>query len=203
MVAELKAEYEEKHADVLAKEAELEEREKVIEAREQHLEAEKVAMKARDTRDEDLIVLNVGGTEFQALRRTLCLVETSTLAAMFSGRWNGGLKIDEDGRIFVDWDADRFKMILSELRDCSMDSTRKLRVPDPSVRPLWGYLSLPRTALYFDGSQVLLTDEHEKWLHDMVIMESASGGDGGDIDIVPKLLYECTDDSKSAEAFHG
>ena len=34
------------------------------------------------------------------------------------------------------------------------------------------------------------------------VMESASVGDGGDIDIVPKLLYECTDDSKSAEAFH-
>ncbi len=140
----------------------------------------------------------VGGTHFKVLRKTLCAIEDSSLASMFSGRWD--LEGDEDGNVFFDWDADRFKMILNELRDCSLDSTRKMRIPDPPVRPLWGYLALPLPRI-FDGSRILLTDEHREWLHD-VVMESANRGIGDEIaTIIPKLLYECRGIGKSAD-FH-
>ena len=57
----------------------------------QQLEAEKEAMKTLDTSGEDVIALNVSGKHIDVLRRTLCLIEGSLLATMFSGRWGKDL----------------------------------------------------------------------------------------------------------------
>ena len=96
----------------------------VVQADRDALEAEKEAMKTRDISDEDLLSLNVGGSPFQVLRRTLCMVERSMLASQFSGRWENTVKRDEEGRIFFNWDPDYFKMILRELRECELDPLR-------------------------------------------------------------------------------
>jgi hypothetical protein len=50
--------------------------------------AEKQRMKAVDVSDDDIILLNVGGQKFTSTRSTLCQVEGSLLAIMFSGRWD-------------------------------------------------------------------------------------------------------------------
>ena len=47
---------------------------------------------------EDMVELNVGGQALSATRSTLVQIEGSLLAAMFSGRWDRGLKRDSAGR---------------------------------------------------------------------------------------------------------
>ena len=80
------------------------------------LEAEKEAMKSHDTSDTDIIKVSVGGIPFDVLRRTFCQAEGSMLATKFSGRWEGSMKKDADGRVFLNYDPDEFKLILKELR---------------------------------------------------------------------------------------
>ena len=52
--------------------------------------AEKQRMKAVEVSDNDIIELNVGGHKLTTKRSTLCQVEGSLLASMFSGRWEQG-----------------------------------------------------------------------------------------------------------------
>ena len=54
--------------------------------------AEKERIEAVNVRDDDLINLNVGGTKLTTTRSTLCQVEDSLLAALFSGRWEDNIK---------------------------------------------------------------------------------------------------------------
>ena len=68
------------------------------------LEAEKEVMAKWSTADDDIIELNVGGTHFDVLRHTLCLVDGSLLASLFSGRWEDNLKMDKNGRVFLNFD---------------------------------------------------------------------------------------------------
>jgi len=49
-------------------------------------------------------------------RSTLCQVEGSFLASMFSGRWEESLDRDHDGRVYLELDPPLFKIIISELR---------------------------------------------------------------------------------------
>ena len=65
--------------------------------------------------DEDVIELNVGGQMMTTKRTTLCQVEGSLLAAMFSGRENSMTR-DKDGRIFLDFNPTYFASILDYLR---------------------------------------------------------------------------------------
>ncbi len=185
--------------ELSAKERDLSERETALIARESQLQDEMEEMKPIVTSNGDIVRLDIGGVHFDVKRGTLCSVEGSLLSSYFCGRWEEKhMRDDVSGRIFMDWDPDDFSIILKVLEACASDVDRNMRIPDPSVRKLWEHsLSLPLPLFY--GSQILLTDEHEKWLHDTVVR--ASEGDGGD-NIVPKLLYECTNDSKSAEAFH-
>jgi hypothetical protein len=53
--------------------------------------AEKQRMKAVEVSDNDIIHLNVGGHKLTTKRSTLCQVEGSLLASMFSGRWEDSL----------------------------------------------------------------------------------------------------------------
>jgi hypothetical protein len=78
--------------------------------------AEKQRMKPFEVSDDDIIHLNVGGQKFTSTRSTLCQVEGSLLAIMFSGRWERGLKRDEDGAVFFDVNPQYFGYILDYLR---------------------------------------------------------------------------------------
>ena len=89
-------------------------------------------------------------------------------------------------------------MILKELEACVCDVNRKMKIPDPSVRALWAYLYLP---FLFEGSRILLNDDHQEWLYEAV-SDASDSSEVGDSDIVPKLLYECTGGSKYGKAFH-
>ena len=92
--------------------------------------AEKQKMKAIDVSDDDIISFNVGGQKFTTTRSTLCQVEGSLLSTMFSGRWEDGLKRDQDGAVFFDFNPQCFGYILEYLR------TKKIAIPEqPSESP--------------------------------------------------------------------
>ena len=78
--------------------------------------AEKQRMKAVEVNDNDIIELNVGGHKLTTKRSTLCQVEGSLLASMFSGRWEDSLERDQDGAIFFDFNPQYFLVILEYLR---------------------------------------------------------------------------------------
>ena len=73
-------------------------------------------MKAVEVSDNDIIHLNVGGHKLTTKRSTLCQVEGSLLASMFSGRWEDSLERDQDGAIFFDFNPQCFVVILDYLR---------------------------------------------------------------------------------------
>ena len=66
--------------------------------------------------NDDIINLNVGGKKLTTLRSTLCQVEDSLLAALFSGRWEDNIKRDQDGAVFFDFNPQYFILILDYLR---------------------------------------------------------------------------------------
>ena len=82
----------------------------------QAYKAEKERIEAFVVNDDDIIDLNVGGQKLSTTRSTLCQVEGSFLASMFSGRWEDGLKLDEDGAVFFDFNPQHFVLILDYLR---------------------------------------------------------------------------------------
>ena len=84
--------------------------------------AEKQRMKAVEVSDNDIIHLNVGGHKLTTKRSTLCQVEDSLLASMFSGRWEDSLERDKDGAIFFDFNPQYFLVILDYLRTKKMGS---------------------------------------------------------------------------------
>jgi hypothetical protein len=89
--------------------------------------AEKQKMKPFEVNDDDIIDLNVGGQKLTTTRSTLCQVEGSLLASMFSGRWEDGLKRDKDGAIFFDFNQQHFVIILDYLR------ARKIATPENPI----------------------------------------------------------------------
>ena len=96
--------------------------------------AEKQKIKIIDVSDDDIISLNVGGQKFTTTRSTLCQVEGSLLFTMFIGRWEDGLKRDQDGAVFFDFNPEYFSYILKYLR------TKKIATPEkpaelPKVPP--------------------------------------------------------------------
>ena len=86
--------------------------------------AEKQRMKTVEVSDNDIIHLNVGGHKLTTKRSTLCQVEGSLLASMFSGRWEDSLERDQDGAIFFDYNPQYFLVILDYLR------TKKIATPE-------------------------------------------------------------------------
>ena len=73
-------------------------------------------MKAFAVNDNDIIHLNIGGQKLTTKRSTLCQVENSLLASMFSGPWDSGHKRDKDGAVFLDYEPQYFVPVLSYLR---------------------------------------------------------------------------------------
>ncbi|CAB4017450.1 Chaperone dnaK2 [Paramuricea clavata] len=111
--------------------------------------AEKQRMKAVEVSDNDIIELNVGGHKLTTKRSTLCQVEGSLLASMFSGRWEDSLERDKDGAIFFDFNPQYFLVILEYLRAKKI-ATPEHPAPLPKVAEdqaesfnnLLGYLGL-------------------------------------------------------------
>ena len=111
--------------------------------------AEKQRMKAVEVSDNDIIHLNVGGHKLTTKRSTLCQVEGSLLASMFSGRWEDSLERDKDGAIFFDFNPQYFLVILEYLRAKKI-ATPEHPAPLPKVAEdqaesfnnLLGYLGL-------------------------------------------------------------
>ena len=87
-----------------------------IKAEVEAYKAELQRMNAVQVNDDDLIDLNVGGQRLTTTRSTLCQVEGSLLASMFSGRWEDRLKRDKDGAVFFDFNPQYFILILDYLR---------------------------------------------------------------------------------------
>ena len=94
-----------------------------IKAEVEAYKAEKQKIEAVNVNDDDLIDLNVGGTKLTTSRSTLCQVEDSLLASMFSGRWEDNIKRDKDGAVFFDFNPQCFILILDYLR------VKKIKTP--------------------------------------------------------------------------
>ena len=94
--------------------------------------AKKQRMEAFVVNDDDIIDLNVGGQRLSTARSTLCQVEGSFLASMFSGRWEDGLKRDKDGAVFLDFNTQHFVLILDYLRQKKIASPEN-PAPSPKV----------------------------------------------------------------------
>ena len=94
--------------------------------------AEKERMKALTANDNDIIHLNVGGQKLTTKRSTLCQVENSLLATMFSGRWEESLERDQDGAAFLDFNPQYFVLILDYLREKRIAQPGK-PIPMPKV----------------------------------------------------------------------
>jgi len=66
---------------------------------------------------DDIVEINVGGeVTIQSKRSTLCLVEGSMFANMFSGRLENAITRDKEGRVFVDEDPELVRVIVNFLR---------------------------------------------------------------------------------------
>ena len=94
--------------------------------------AEKERMKALTVSDNDIIHLNIGGQKLTTKRSTLCQVENSLLATMFSGRWEESLERDQDGAVFLDFNPQYFVLILDYLREKRIAQLGK-PIPLPKV----------------------------------------------------------------------
>jgi len=129
---------------------------KTLQIAELSAEVERLVQFARTHRDvkdlttsrgEDIIRFNVGGqAECAMLRKTLCLVEGSMLANMFSGRWD--IERDEQGRVFVDFPPELFLPLMDFLRLRAVEdpaaASRPRVLPDhlPAFRQMVQYYGL-------------------------------------------------------------
>jgi len=112
-----------------------------LETAREAFESEKAAMTKMVAGPADVVVLNVSGKEMQVQRSTLCCVTGSLLEAMFSGRWEEKLPRDSQNRIFLDFNACCFEMVVDCLRSARWNTGLALdvRVPD-ELRPMLGHL---------------------------------------------------------------
>ena len=92
--------------------------------------AEKARMATISVRDDDIIHLNISGLKMTTTRSTLCQVEGSLLASMFSGRWEDSVQRDKDGAVFLDFNPQHFSVILDYLRVKKISSSE-----DPAPLP--------------------------------------------------------------------
>ena len=108
-------------------------------------EAEKHKMNAVKVSDDDILELNVGGQKITTKRSTLCQVEGSMLASMFSGKWENKLSRDKDSCIFFDFNPQYFLLILDFLRVRKISSPEKPKVPEDQAKNFYSlveYLGL-------------------------------------------------------------
>lgn len=114
-----------------------------VESQEKALNDERKRMMQILVKDDDVISLNIGGKNMAASRSTLCQVEGSLLASMFSGRWEDRLKKDKQGNVFLDFNPDCFKLILNYLRAKKIETPRsQAKKPKPPEEETSNYWNL-------------------------------------------------------------
>ena len=110
--------------------------EKLIE--EKLIEEQLIEEQAIVIRDDDIIPLNVGGQQFSTKRSTLCQVEGSLFATIFSGDCEDSLERDEDGAVCFDFNPQHFGLILDylESREISIreNPATVFKFPDDQVK---------------------------------------------------------------------
>ena len=114
-----------------------------VESQEKALNEERQRMMQILVKDDDVISLNIGGKNMAASRSTLCQVEGSLIASMFSGRWEDRLKKDKQGNVFLDFNPDCFKLILNYLRAKKIETPRsQAKKPKPPEEERSNYWNL-------------------------------------------------------------
>ena len=97
----------------------LNDKQRALQQREQKLERElqgwEEAYKDDLERPDKKLRLNVAGLEMRVFRKVLTCVKDTHLARMFSGRWEKHLQRDQQGRVFLDVDAEAFRCLLTFL----------------------------------------------------------------------------------------
>ena len=83
---------------------------------------------AANVSDDDIIEINAGGKIIAVLRSTLTVVPDTVFAYMFSGRWEGSLKRDSNGRIFLNNDPELIKIIINYLRTKAIEDPSSNKV---------------------------------------------------------------------------
>eukprot|EP00742_Colponemidia_sp_Colp-10_P008314 GILJ01008997.1.p1 GENE.GILJ01008997.1~~GILJ01008997.1.p1 ORF type:complete len:327 (-),score=37.95 GILJ01008997.1:128-1108(-) len=94
----------------------LENERRVLRDLRQALDDEIASMQKLPARQNDVVSVNCGGKTLMVKRSTLCAVEGSVLASMFSGRWEEGLEKDDKGNVFLDFNPECFLRIVNWLR---------------------------------------------------------------------------------------
>ena len=121
----------------------IEAKRKEVESQEKALNDERERMMQTVVKNDDVISLNIGGKNMAASRSTLCQVEGSLLASMFSGRWEDGLKKDKQGNVFLDFNPTCFKLILNYLRAKKIETPRsQAKKPKPPEEETSNYWNL-------------------------------------------------------------
>ena len=133
----LEAELKRREEEIGAREDTLKQREEELQKAEEEFSIE--AAKAYGaTKPDDVITLDVGGTRLRVLRSTLCYVEGSLLASMFSGRWDDSLVKDDQGAFFIDQPYEHFKALLDFFRSCALPAANG---PRPSIQAVAGEIA--------------------------------------------------------------
>ena len=115
-----------REAEIAQREKNLKDGEQALKKREEELERaeeefnNEAAKAYGATKPDDVLTLNIGGTRLQVLRSTLCYVEGSLLASMFSGRWDDNLVKDDQGAFFLDHPYEHFKALIDFFRSCKL-----------------------------------------------------------------------------------
>ena len=133
----------------------LERKKKEVDKEADALKTEKKQMQSAVSH-EDIIYLNIGGDTMSCSRATLCQVEGSLLATMFSGRWESGHKKDRHDNVFLDFNPICFKVILNYLRAKRIETPeRKAKKPSPPVNEEDNFWNLAIYLGLFDEMQTL------------------------------------------------
>ncbi|KAL0043515.1 hypothetical protein WJX79_006959 [Trebouxia sp. C0005] len=151
---------------VLRAQAAVEKRAEELDKQAEALTQEKQKMSAVGIADNDVLDLNVGGVSLSVKRATLTQVKGSHLASIFSGRWEGCLDHDANGRIFLDFDPYSFQQILMTLRCRPFDLAKNVAPPEAVMTPdklhaykcLVDYLGLEGVCGAADESSNLASD---------------------------------------------
>ena len=123
--------------EIGAREATLKQREEELQKAEEEF-SEEAAKAYGATKPDDIITLDVGGTQLRVLRSTLCYVEGSMLASMFSGRWDDNMVKDGEGAFFIDQPYEHFKALLDFFRSCK---SAAVNGPRPSIEAVAGEIA--------------------------------------------------------------
>lgn len=101
------------------------------------LDEEKTTMLKVGAGNNDLIGLNFGGERTVTVKRSLLLqFEGSTLAAMFSGRYDHQLDHDKEGNVFLDYSPSVMVPLIDFLR-LYRDAPKDVQLPSPPDIEAW------------------------------------------------------------------